>query len=654
MLSQDEILKSVANRTMSKLEALEQLKCLNDSTQKVETTKPDSLSAKREIPQLSSHIEELEKMIIYVIGEILHLDIEDIDTELSFKELGVDSISGLEIVRDINKIVDLNLDAVVLYDYSTVDDLAQHICEKIKTGNGLTEKEELIEEGKTGLDAIHKDGHYAQLRKQFIKEEIKYEHESYKVEEPRTEKEKIKIVDVKKKELSSNQEEFKSKQVVKESISHKNTRENNKKKIAIIGMSGRWPNARNAEEYWQNMKAGKDCIVEIPKQRWDIDKYYDDNPSVANKAQSKCFGMLDAVEEFDPLFFNISPIEAETMDPQQRVFLEEAWRALEDAGYSDKVMSKKKCGVFVGSTMGEYQKLIEKSDVTNEMDVFSGVSPSILPARISYFMNLLGPSMAIDTACSSSLVAIHEACQSIYTGDCEMALAGGVRLMITPDLHVQTSKAGMMSPTGRCRPFDQQADGIVLGEAVGVIVLKALNQALEDGDHIYGIVKSSGVSQDGKTNGITAPSARSQTNLELEVYEKGDINPEDITLVEAHGTGTKLGDPIEVKALKEAFGKYTDKRCYCALGSVKSNIGHTTMAAGISSVIKVLLALKYKQIPPLVHFKNLNNHINLEDSPFYINTELENWDVPDGKLRMAAISSFGFSGTNCHIVIEEA
>ncbi len=365
-------------------------------------------------------------------------------------------------------------------------------------------------------------------------------------------------------------------------------------------------------------------------------------------------GVVDGVDEFDPLFFNISPIEAEVMDPQQRVFLEEAWKALEDAGYSDETMSAKKCGVFAGSTMGEYQNIIAKAEVTNEMDIFAGISPSILPARISYFMNLTGPSIALDTACSSSLVAIHEACQSILHDECEMALAGGVRLMLTPDLHIQTSKSGMMSPNGKCRPFDQSADGIVLGEAVGVLVLKDYDKAVADGDHIYGIVRASGINQDGKTNGITAPSALSQTMLERSVYEKGNINPEDITLIEAHGTGTKLGDPIEVKALKESFGKYTKKKHYCALGSVKSNIGHTTMAAGVSSVIKVLLAMKNKQIPPLVNYKQLNEHIDLENSPFYINTELKDWVVDEGKPRMAAVSAFGFSGTNCHLVIEEA
>lgn len=226
--------------------------------------------------------------------------------------------------------------------------------------------------------------------------------------------------------------------------------------------------------------------------------------------------------------------------------------------------------------------------------------------------------------------------------------------MLTPDLHIQTSKSGMMSPNGKCRPFDQSADGIVLGEAVGVLVLKDYDKAVADGDHIYGIVRASGINQDGKTNGITAPSALSQTMLERSVYEKGNINPEDITLIEAHGTGTKLGDPIEVKALKESFGKYTKKKHYCALGSVKSNIGHTTMAAGVSSVIKVLLAMKNKQIPPLVNYKQLNEHIDLENSPFYINTELKDWVVDEGKPRMAAVSAFGFSGTNCHLVIEEA
>ena len=424
--------------------------------------------------------------------------------------------------------------------------------------------------------------------------------------------------------------------------------------IAVIGMSGRFPGAGNLREYWANLASGRDSIGEIPADRWDVDRYYDPDPQIPDKMYCKQGGFLENIDQFDPLFFNISPKEAELMDPSQRLFLEEAWRAFEDAGYGDNALSNLKCGVFVGATNSDYGKKLTSTGLENTAEAFTGLAASILSARISYFLNLLGPSIAMDTACSSSLVAIHQACRSILSGDCEMAVAGGVMLMFTPDLLIKTSRIGMLSPTGRCRAFDQSADGAVFSEGVGVVVLKPLWEALRDRDYIYGVIKGSGINQDGKTNGITAPSALSQTRLELEVYRRSGINPDTITYIETHGTGTALGDPIEIKALKEAFQEYTSRKQFCAIGSVKANIGHTAMASGIASLIKVLLALKHRQIPPLLHFRTANEHIDFNDSPFYINTELIDWRVGPETPRRAAVSSFGFSGTNCHMVIEEA
>lgn len=341
------------------------------------------------------------------------------------------------------------------------------------------------------------------------------------------------------------------------------------------------------------------------------------------------------------------------MDPQQRIFLEEAWKALEDAGYSDQAVQDTRCGVFVGCAPSDYTKHLEANRLSNTADAFTGTSSSILAARISYFLNLKGPSISIDTACSSSLVAVHQACVSLWNEECDMALAGGIRLMITPDSMVQSSQMEILSAQGVCRPFDQEADGTLLSEGVGVVVLKPLKQALENRDHIYGVIRGSGVNQDGRTNGITAPSVNSQIQLEKRVYEKFRIDPAEINYVEAHGTGTALGDPIEVKALTEAFREFTQDSQYCALGSVKANIGHATMAAGVAGMIKILLSLKNRQIPPLIHYNRLNEKIRLDGSPFYINTELVDWPENKRGSRMAAISGFGFSGTNCHIVIEE-
>ena len=363
-------------------------------------------------------------------------------------------------------------------------------------------------------------------------------------------------------------------------------------------------------------------------------------------------GVLEDVDQFDPLFFNISPAEAIYMDPQQRLFIENCWRCIEDSGLNPTSLSGSKCGVFVGCGQSDYGQLMN-CGVLNPQGLMGGAS-SILSARISYFLNLKGPCLAIDTACSSSLVAIAEACNSvIFQRTSNLALAGGVCVLAGPSMHIMTSKAGMLSNDGRCFTFDKRANGFVPGEGVGVVLLKRLSDAMHDQDHIYGIIRGWGINQDGATNGITAPSVDSQIRLEKDVYQRFRINPETISLVEAHGTGTKLGDPIEVEALTESFRSYTDKKNYCALGSVKSNIGHHLPAAGVSGVIKVLLALKHKKQPPSLHLKNANEHIRFKDSPFFVNTELRNWEVKEGDIRRAAVSSFGFSGTNAHIVIEE-
>ena len=418
--------------------------------------------------------------------------------------------------------------------------------------------------------------------------------------------------------------------------------------IAVVGMSGRFSQSEILDEFWDHLSNGADLVNEVS--RWDLAQYY---PNVGQNEHKYCNwgSFLEHIDQFDPLFFNISPLEATYMDPQQRLFLEECWKSLENAGYAGEGVMGKRCGIFVGCAGGDYARLFSQRAPAQ---AFWGNAASIIPARIAYYLNLQGPAVAIDTACSSSLVAIHMACQSLLSKETEMALAGGVFIQSTPKFYLSANEAGMLSPTGRCHTFDGGADGFVPGEGVGVIVLKRLEEAISDGDHIYGIIRGSGINQDGTTNGITAPSVQSQERLEKDVYDRFQINPQTIGMVEAHGTGTKLGDPIEVEALRKAFGRHTGKEAYCALGSVKTNIGHLATAAGVAGVFKILLSLKHKKIPPTLHYKSANSHIQFEKSPFYVNTKLQDWDVPKGSRRRAAISSFGFSGTNAHMVIEEA
>ncbi|WP_103865513.1 SDR family NAD(P)-dependent oxidoreductase [Aquimarina sp. I32.4] len=565
---------------------------------------------KKALINISNNVKKLKELF----EDVLHIPSNEIDEDVAFVDLGLDSISGVELIRSINNTFNVNFEAIILYDYYTINKLSDLIS---KESNLL-------------------DEHFREDSKILLKPTL----EALVNEESIADADEMGKESLTKTKLDSYQREHEKKNINKYI-----------QDIAIIGMSGRFPDALNVNEFWENIKTGKNSIKEVPERKWSIPHFFDKDIKIEGKSYGKWMGYLDDEDKFDPLFFNISPREAERMDPQQRLFIEESWKAIEDSGYTSELLSNQKCGVFVGVGQGDYMINIEQEEMDNH--TFTGTSSSILAGRISYHLNLDGPAISIDTACSSSLVAIHQACQSIRIGECETALAGGVYVMTSERMHIATSKSGMLSEDGKCHTFDNKANGFVPGEAVGVLLLKSLSKAEIDGDRVYGVIKGSAINQDGKTNGITAPNVDSQNRLQIEVYKKYNIDPSDITYVESHGTGTKLGDPIEIKALRRSFESYTNTEDYCGIGSVKTNIGHTLTASGVAGVIKVLLSIKNKQIPPTLNFNALNEHINLIASPFYVNTSLKEWQVDEGKSRKAAISGFGFSGTNAHIVIEE-
>ncbi|MCK5665811.1 MAG: polyketide synthase, partial [Thiotrichaceae bacterium] len=353
------------------------------------------------------------------------------------------------------------------------------------------------------------------------------------------------------------------------------------------------------------------------------------------------------------------------MDPQQRLFLETVWKTIEDAGYKASDLSGTKTGIFVGVASNDYYELLKENVPNIEAHTSTGIAHSILANRISYLLNLHGPSEPIDTACSSSLIAIHQAVQAIRNGTCSMAIAGGVNVILTPTLTLSFSKAGMLSEDGRCKTFDKQANGYVRGEGVGAILLKPLNQAQVDGDTIYAVIKGTAKNHGGHATSLTAPNPNAQAQLLTDAYEEAKIDPSTVSYIEAHGTGTSLGDPIEINALKNAFTELykksgislTDKPS-CGIGSVKTNIGHLETAAGIAGILKVILAIKHKKLPGLLHFQELNPYIELQNSPFYIVDKTRPWTPltdNNGQIipRRAGVSSFGFGGANAHIVLEE-
>lgn len=411
--------------------------------------------------------------------------------------------------------------------------------------------------------------------------------------------------------------------------------------IAIIGVSGRYPQARNIEQFWENLKAGRDCVIEIPESRWNHDLY----------PTPKWGGFLDDFDRFDPLFFNISPKEAELIDPQERLFLETAWGALEDAAHTPESL-KGNVGVFVGVMYGQYQLYgVERSALGN-----TDITPSSLYAsianRVSYFCNFHGPSMAVDTMCSSSLTALHLACDSLRKNECQVALAGGVNISSHPNKYLYLTQAHFLSSDGKCRSFGEGGDGYVPGEGVGAVLLKPLDQALKDKDHIYAIIKSTALNHGGKTHGYTVPNPNAQGALVSEALKKSGINPRSLNYLETHGTGTSLGDPIEIRGLSKAFSEYTSDKQFCPIGSVKSNVGHLESAAGMVALTKVLLQLKYKMLVPSLHSETLNSNIDFSQTPFYVQQKLEEWKAPYPK--HVGISSFGAGGSNAHVIIEEA
>ncbi|WP_329395186.1 SDR family NAD(P)-dependent oxidoreductase [Streptomyces melanogenes] len=536
------------------------------------------------------------------LAKELELDEADLDDETPFVELGLDSITGVTWTRSINTRLQLSLSATTVYGHPTVAALAAYLADEQRAA--LPAEPAVADVPVVDVPVIEAT----------VEPEPESEPEPVRVSPPRP---AVDLVD-----------------------------------IAVVGMSGAFPKAENLDEFWRNIVEGRDCVSEVPASRWSVETFYDERPGTPGKSYSKWMGVLEHADRFDPLFFGISPGEAEYMDPQQRVLLQESWRCVEEAGYNPEALSGTQCGVFVGCSVNGYGGRLDETELSAHQNL--GSNSAILASRISYTLNLKGPCLSIDTSCSSSLVAIAAACDSLVLGDSDTALAGGVWVIPGPGVHVAMSQLRALSPDGRCHAFDEGANGFVPAEGVGVLLLKRLADAQADGDRVHAVIKGWGVNQDGKSNGITAPNAEAQSQLQRRVYDRFGIDPADIRLVEAHGTGTALGDPVEIDGLVGSFGAHTEERGYCAIGSVKSNIGHSACAAGVASTLKAVLALKHRTLPPTIQYDRLNAHIDLSDTPFYVNTEVRDWPERDTNSRMAAVSSFGYSGTNAHLVVAEA
>jgi len=424
--------------------------------------------------------------------------------------------------------------------------------------------------------------------------------------------------------------------------------------IAIIGVACRFPGARDTDEFWEVLAAGADMIREIPDDRFDVDEYYDPDPEAPGKIYSRYGGFLDEIDGFDPEFFGISPREAVWIDPQQRLVLETAWAGLERAGYSPVALRGSRTGVYVGVGANEYSHLLSTGSVeTIEAHFITGNALNVIAGRVAFALGLEGPAVAVDTACSSSLVAVHQACQALRSGDCDLALAGGVNVLLSPATTIATSRARMLSPDGRCKTFDAAADGYVRGEGCGVLVLKRLSDAVRDGDRIQAVVRGSAVNQDGASGGLTVPNGGAQQRVIAATLARAGVAGREVDYLEAHGTGTSLGDPIEIQAAAAVYGAGRDPNRPLLIGSVKTNVGHLESASGVAGLIKVVLSLQHDMLPQHLHFHTPSPHIPWDLLPVQVVDKATPWKA-NGHPRRAGVSSFGFSGTNAHVLLEEA
>ncbi|WP_165625713.1 type I polyketide synthase [Bacillus velezensis] len=546
----------------------------------------------------------------HMISGILKVKEEEIDAESEMRDYGFDSVSFTQFANELNKMYGLELTPAVFFEYPTVFSFAQYLLTEHPDTFGPQEETE--------------------TEKPVERKKMKTEPFSIPSRLPKT------------KTAAAPEEP-----------------------VAIIGISCAFPMAENPEMFWENLAGEKDCISEIPPERWDWRQYYGDPQKGKNASNVKWGGFIDETAQFDPLFFGISPHEAEMMDPQQRLLMMHVWKAIEDAGCSAKSLSGTNTGIFAGTTNSGYAQEASKFHIEIEGSSAAGTVPSIGPNRMSYFLNIHGPSEPIETACSSSLVAVHRAVRAIQAGDCGIAIAGGVNAIVSPDMHISFNKAGMLSEDGRCKTFSDQADGYVRAEGAGMIVLKTLSDAERDGDRIYAVIRGTAENHGGRAASLTSPNPKAQTEVMIKAYQQANIDPRTVSYIEAHGTGTALGDPIEINGLKAAFAALYQKagvtapdQPHCGLGSVKTNIGHTELAAGMAGLLKIILQMQHKTLVKSLHCETVNPYISLDGSPFYFVRETQPWkaatdDSGNELPRRAGVSSFGFGGVNAHVVLEE-
>jgi 3-oxoacyl-(acyl-carrier-protein) synthase/acyl carrier protein len=553
---------------------------------------------------------------------IVKIASEEIEPSATLGGYGFDSISNTEFTNAINSTFNIDVTPVLFFEYETLQQISEFIC---------NEYQSVIKSYyQNSIENTTSVNNYENIKSHVISEPV--------------------IPD-------RHEDTFRN------NIETPHSRFSNNEDIAIIGMQGLLPQSDSLATFWQLLLDGKDLVHEVPATRWSWEEYFGDARTQPGKTKAKWGSFIHDIDKFDAAFFNIRAEDARLMDPQQRLFIQLVWQTIEDAGYKPSDFSGTKTGLYVGLSNRDYFDYLQKQQVAAGPESSFGNNHAFLVNRISYLFNFNGPSEPIDTLCSSSLVAIHRAVQDLHAGLCQHAIVGGISLLISPLLSTVFEQAGMLSPEGRCRTFDAEANGFVRGEGAGALLLKPLAHAVRDGDNVIAIIKGSAVNHGGRANSLTAPNLNAQADLLIQAWSSAGVDPNTISYIETHGTGTKLGDAIEINAIKKAFKtlKHTDSLVplpNCGLGSIKTNIGHLESASGIASVMKVLLAMRYEQLPGLVHLNEVNPYIDLRNTPLQLVDKNQDWPLlksNEGQAlpRRAGINAFGAGGVNAHIVVEE-
>ncbi|MCB1741758.1 MAG: SDR family NAD(P)-dependent oxidoreductase [Gammaproteobacteria bacterium] len=586
---------------------------------------------------LQTHISEQ-------IGAVLGLPAEKIDPEAGFFDMGMNSIMAVQLRDALESGLDgsLDLPAAVVFNHPTVRKMSAYLATALfPAGDAQPIQPALqVADAAAATAAARRFGmsELAEATEQLVEEVLGTDDWTADADESS--------------EDVRNRKTLAAILALRAELNRLQSRVSDP--LAVVGLSCRYPGGDGPEGFWRMLDEGRDCITEVPAERWSATDFYDVDPDAPGKMNTRQGGFLSGIDLFDASFFDISPREARSLDPQQRILLEVAWEALESANLPPRRLRDARGGVFVGISVSDYVERVAAQGLDN-LDAYVGTGNALSAAagRLAFTLGWHGPALAIDTACSSSLVALHEACTSLRAGECDIALAGGVSLVLNPTVSLILSKAHMLSPDDRCKTFDAAANGYVRGEGCGIVVLKRLSDAQRDGDRILALIRGTAVNQDGRSSGLTVPNGLSQEQVILDALHSAGVEPAAVQYLEAHGTGTPLGDPIEVQAADSVLSKGRDPQRPLVVGSVKTNIGHTESAAGIAGVIKVILAMQHERIPKSLHFQTPNPHIPWEQLNVKVAADAVPW--PSGpERRIADVSSFGFVGTNAHVVVEEA